>query len=83
MQTGKLEGIPPRKEEPILRTVKELIEWLELLGKDRSLIGDMDGNTFPITARVVGLWDENDPCSPVAIFGLEIGDYREILEDNY
>ena len=48
---------------PEFNNVKELIKFLEPY-KDRALILDDDGNTYPVT---IDVWNENDPESPIAI----------------
>lgn len=48
-------------------TVGDLIDHLEKLGRDRALIVDVYGNTFPPTEDDIGLWDPDNEDSPVAI----------------
>jgi hypothetical protein len=67
MKQGKLDVTPP-KRGPRFDTVGDLIDYLEILGRDRLLMVDLDGNTFPLTSKHVALWDENDTESPVAFF---------------
>ena len=55
-----------------LDTVGDLIEWLELLGRDRTLIYDSDGNTDSVYPTDIVIWNENDPNSPVSINTREI-----------
>lgn len=55
-----------------LDTVGDLIEWLELLGRDRLLIYNEDGNTDSVYPSDICIWDENDPESPVSINAREI-----------
>jgi hypothetical protein len=66
MEHGKLNGVPSPKHDMKFRKVKHLIEYLEILGKERDLLVDLDGSTWPMGSRHVKLWDENDPDSPVA-----------------
>lgn len=54
------------------KNVGELIDHLEKLGRDRLLIIDDDGNTWPLESESVSIWDEKHEDSPVAIF---IGEY--------
>ena len=49
-------------------TVAELIAHLQTLPQNSQPIFDNDGNCFGITPECFGLWDENDPNSPVAIY---------------
>ena len=51
-----------------LNYVRELIIYLEGLGRDRMLIMDLDGNTFSLTTDHIKLWDETSDDSPVAFF---------------
>ena len=51
-----------------LETVGELIDHLETLGRDRPLIVDVYGNTFPPTTEDINLWDPDTEDGPVAIF---------------
>lgn len=68
MKFGKLDGIPPVPTQPEFKSVGELIDYLELLGRERYIMVDLDGNTWPLRSSHVALWDENDPESPVAFF---------------
>jgi hypothetical protein len=49
-------------------TVGELIDQLIDLGRERILIVDDDGDTYGLPASAIGLWDDNNNDSPVAIF---------------
>lgn len=55
-----------------LETVGDLIDHLASLGRDRTLMVDVDGNTFPLTTDDIGLWDPmsatKDATHPVAFF---------------
>ena len=53
-----------------LKTVGELIDYLETLGRERLLLADDSGNTQGVTTDDIALWNEtsDDPISPVAIF---------------
>lgn len=65
---GDLNGIIPPKRVLHFKTVGQLIDYLEILGRDRCLILDDDGNTYALDSNHIGLWDENDVRSPVAFF---------------
>jgi hypothetical protein len=68
MKRGSLNGIPPRQHDIDFKTVGDLIDYLEILGRNRSLLVDLEGSTWPLSSRHVALWNENDPESPVAFF---------------
>ena len=44
----------------------DLIDYLELLGRDRALIYDCYGNTDSVTSDDICIWDPHDKDSPVA-----------------
>lgn len=54
-------------EETEFQTVGDLIDHLEKLGRERILMIDVDGNTFPMTDDDINLWDQTDKESPVAL----------------
>jgi len=51
-----------------LPTVGDLIDHLEMLGRDRLLIHDSDGNTDNVNTNDIIIWDVANPDSPVALF---------------
>ena len=73
LQAQKNEGVTIITFNKVtLDTVGDLIEWLELLGRDRTLIYDSDGNTDSVYSTDIVIWNENDPNSPVSINTREI-----------
>ena len=52
----------------VFNTVGDLIDYLEKLGRDRTLIYVFGGNIFPIDSNDICLWDEEQLDSPVALF---------------
>jgi hypothetical protein len=57
------------KEEVMqLKTVGDLIDHLQRLGRDRILIVDHGGDTHHVTTNDIRIWNENDRESPVALF---------------
>lgn len=67
MKFGKLENIPPKPYDLEFNTVGQLIDYLEILGRERSLMWNLDGSTFKVGARHINLWDDGLDNSPVQL----------------
>jgi hypothetical protein len=68
MKRGTINNVHKMKRSTEFKTVGELINYLEILGRDRYIMLDNDGNTYPLDSNHIGLWDENLENSPVAFF---------------
>ena len=56
-----------------LERVKDFIEWLEILGRDRLLIYSWEGNTDSVYTSDVDEWDETaGDDSPICINSREV-----------
>jgi len=69
---GLLKAMEEAEKTPLL-TKEEALDYLEKLGRDRVLIYDYDGNTYQVDSKDIGLWNENQPDSPVAFFADQEG----------
>jgi len=65
---GTIDGITPPKRVLQFQNVGELIDYLSILGRDRYIMIDNDGSTYPLTSDDIMLWDENLENSPIAFF---------------
>jgi len=54
-------------KEKEFQTVGDLIDHLVKLERERILIIDVGGNTFPMTDDDINLWNPTDEESPVAV----------------